>query len=190
MDRRPADLFKRHVTLIAIRHVIATIESAMTPRISQRHRWTRFSARRGQTINIRCRCDTGSYSFNPQPEAQVDRRPADLFKRHVTLIAIRHVIATIESAMTPRISQRHRWTRFSARRGQTINIRCRCDTGSYSFNPQPEAQVDRRPADLFERHVTLIAIRHVLRNDRVSDDASGFSAAPVDALLCEARSND
>ena len=66
-----------------------------------------------------------------------------------------------------------------------------------SFNPQPEAQADRRPADFFERRLTLIPFGCTTRVKRsrygtsqTRYGASVLSVPPVDALLCEARSNE
>ena len=67
-----------------------------------------------------------------------------------------------------------------------------------SFNPQPAAQADRRPADLFKRRWTIsielaAPINRYLetsRNQPKCDQIAAFSLTPCDSLLCEARLND
>ena len=143
--------------------------------------------------------------FNPQPAAQADRRPADLFKRRGTTST---VLATpmnryVETSRNQ--PKRDHSSAFSLPPGDSLLCEARLNEKQElpserpsSFNPQPAAQADRRPADLFKRRWTTSTElatpmnRYVeaSRNQPKCDHSSVFSLPPGDSLLCEARLNE
>ncbi len=87
--------------------------------------------------------------FNPQPAAQANRRSADFFKRCL-IPDLSHAPTRNDNPATaiPTLC-----SRFTTRRGETM-------IASASFNPQPAAQANRRPADFFKSCLIPVLSQH------------------------------
>ena len=143
--------------------------------------------------------------FNPQPAAQADWRLADLFER-IWTISIELATPINRYLETSRNQpKRDQIAEFSlppgdsplceARLNEMQELPSGCPS---SFNPQPAAQADRRPADLFRRRWTtstelatpMNRYLEISSNPPKRDQTSAFSLPQGDSLLCEARLNE